>query len=260
MTGTQRGGAIWVLVISLIASAAVLLRASVDFIGLLGTGFPIFLLVLFVVFGVLFLVFAYGTWRRNRWAYVGGIVASAIFLILESSDLGRILSNPGDPNFTDVLLFIVAAPMSIIYGAYNFYAAKRPQMMPKQISRASVLGLIALGFVLGGVIVGAAAASTQTRLLANASSGKDVNMAIGSSNPNNNQFYIPSTLTVSTGKTVVWFNGDTAAHTVTSTTNAFDSGDMASGATYQFTFNTAGSYDYYCTYHPFMKGAIVVQG
>lgn len=45
--------------ISLIASATVLLRASVEFIGLLGTGFPIFLLVLFVV---LFLIFAYGTW------------------------------------------------------------------------------------------------------------------------------------------------------------------------------------------------------
>ncbi len=140
--------------ISLIASAAVLLRASVDFIGLIGTGFPIFLLVLFVVFGILFLVFAYGTWRRKRWAYVGGIVASVIFLILESSQIGTILSNPADPNFTDVFLFIVAAPMSIIYGAYNFYAARKPQMMPKQISRPSVLGLIALGFVLGGVIVG----------------------------------------------------------------------------------------------------------
>lgn len=246
--------------ISLIASATVLLRTSVDFIGLLGTGFPIYLLVLFVVFGVLFLVFAYGTWRRKRWAYVGGIVASAIFLILESSQIGTVLSNPADPNFTDVFLFIVAAPMSIIYGAYNLYAARKPQIMPKQFSRPSVLGLIALGFVLGGVIVGAAATSTQTRLLANASSGKDVNMAIGSSNPNNNEFYIPSTLTVSTGKTVVWFNGDTAAHTVTSTTNVFDSGNMASGAAYEFTFNMAGSYDYYCTYHPFMKGAIVVQG
>ena len=46
--------------ISLIASAAVLLRASVDFIGLIGTGFPIFLLVLFVVFGILFLLFNAG--------------------------------------------------------------------------------------------------------------------------------------------------------------------------------------------------------
>lgn len=191
---------------------------------------------------------------------MGGIVASAIFLILESSQIGTILSNPADPNFTDIFLFIVAAPMSIIYGAYNLYAARKPQIMPKQISRPSVLGLIALGFVLGGVIVGAAAASTQTRLLASASSGKDVSIPIGASNPNNNEFYIPSTLTVSTGKTVVWFNGDTAAHTVTSTTNVFDSGNMASGATYEFTFNTAGSYDYYCTYHPFMKGALVVQG
>jgi len=42
-------------------------------------------------------------------------------------------------------------------------------------------------------------------------------------------------------------------------TRGFDSGNMDSGATYQFTFKTPGSYDY-CTYHPFMKGTVVVQG
>ncbi|MGI0085716.1 MAG: cupredoxin domain-containing protein, partial [Nitrososphaerales archaeon] len=30
------------------------------------------------------------------------------------------------------------------------------------------------------------------------------------------------------------------------------------GGTFEYTFPASGVYDYYCTYHPWMKGAVVV--
>ena len=48
-------------------------------------------------------------------------------------------------------------------------------------------------------------------------------------------------------------------HTATSTTGAFDSGDIAQGESFSVTFTTPGTYDYFCTPHPTMTGQIVVQ-
>ena len=69
----------------------------------------------------------------------------------------------------------------------------------------------------------------------------------------------PTPLTISVGTTVTWTNKDSAAHTVTSDTGAFDSGNLPSGATYSFTFNQAGTFAYNCNYHSNMHGMIVVQ-
>ena len=38
----------------------------------------------------------------------------------------------------------------------------------------------------------------------------------------------------------------------------FDSQFMASGDSFEFIFDKAGTYEYYCTLHPFMNGKIVV--
>jgi plastocyanin len=69
----------------------------------------------------------------------------------------------------------------------------------------------------------------------------------------------PPTLTVKEGTTVTWTNSDSVVHTVTSDTGLFDSGDMAQGATFSFTFTTAGTYVYHCLpHHAKMEGTIVV--
>lgn len=69
----------------------------------------------------------------------------------------------------------------------------------------------------------------------------------------------PSSLTVKEGTTVTWTNNDPTVHTVTSDTGVFDSGDMAQGTTYSYTFTTAGTYVYHCTpHHARMSGTIVV--
>jgi amicyanin len=70
--------------------------------------------------------------------------------------------------------------------------------------------------------------------------------------------FSPATLTITAGDTVTWTNGDPIVHTATSTTGAWDSGDLEQGASYSFTFTEPGTYDYLCTPHPSMTGRIVV--
>ncbi|WP_333771557.1 cupredoxin domain-containing protein [Streptomyces sp. IBSBF 2435] len=70
----------------------------------------------------------------------------------------------------------------------------------------------------------------------------------------------PAALTVKPGAVVTVTNNDSTTHTVTATAaKAFDTGDIAPGATKTFTAPAkAGSYPYMCTIHPFMAGTLTV--
>ena len=53
--------------------------------------------------------------------------------------------------------------------------------------------------------------------------------------------------------------GDRAViHTATAADGAFDTGDIPAGASASVTFNSAGSFTYNCSPHPWMIGQIVV--
>jgi plastocyanin len=99
-------------------------------------------------------------------------------------------------------------------------------------------------------------------------SGVKVSIPSGASNPSNPPGYAPDkiTLVVGVNNTVTWSNDDTAPHTVTSTSvpsgaTSFDSGNLAAGATYSYTFTVPGTYQYHCNYHSWMTGTVtVVQG
>lgn len=66
------------------------------------------------------------------------------------------------------------------------------------------------------------------------------------------------TTTIALGDTVVWTWTDTNTHTVTSTGN-FNSGNIqGAGNTFSQTFNTPGSYNYFCNIHNNMQGTIQV--
>src|SRR4029079_11189263 len=109
-------------------------------------------------------------------------------------------------------------------------------------------------------------ATAMTGNATGASGGNSVTISPGSSVPSNGKFFVPETLTVSKGTTVTWTNGDTTLHTVTSgnpeagnsSGTEFDSSYLAAGKTFQHQFNTSGTFDYYCTLHPYMKGKVVV--
>jgi len=79
-----------------------------------------------------------------------------------------------------------------------------------------------------------------------------------------NACYLPADITINAGDTVEWINVDTAAHTVTGGSPAdgpsgvFDSSLVMASANYAFTFDDAGSYDYFCMVHPWMVGSVTV--
>ena len=74
--------------------------------------------------------------------------------------------------------------------------------------------------------------------------------------------YSPDTITIVIGvnNTVVWVNDDNMPHTVTATNKLFDSGNMNPGDTFSYTFTSPGTYTYGCSYHPWMKGTVIVEG
>jgi plastocyanin len=71
--------------------------------------------------------------------------------------------------------------------------------------------------------------------------------------------FTPADLTVSVGDTVTWTNDDDFAHTVTSSDDLFDSGDLAGGQTFEFTFTEPGRYPYVCNIHPNMTATVTVE-
>ena len=76
--------------------------------------------------------------------------------------------------------------------------------------------------------------------------------------------YIPSKITIKKGDEVTWINEDSAFHSVTSglydaPTDLFDSGHMDPFDLYTLTFDDVGTYDYFCTLHPWMEGQVIVE-
>lgn len=80
--------------------------------------------------------------------------------------------------------------------------------------------------------------------------GKIVEVAI------ENFSFNPASVEILTGNTVRWKNTDSVTHTVRGPT--FESGELRRGDTYDFLFTDAGTYNYNCSIHPYMKGTVVV--
>ena len=71
--------------------------------------------------------------------------------------------------------------------------------------------------------------------------------------------FSPATLTAAPGDTIVFRNKDMFPHTATSRTGAFDSKEIAAGKSWKLVVPKRGRlFEYYCTLHPTMKGALRV--
>jgi plastocyanin len=69
----------------------------------------------------------------------------------------------------------------------------------------------------------------------------------------------PPTIEVDAGATVTWTNEDSVPHTVTAREGDFDSGVLQTGDPFSQTFETPGTYEYFCNIHPSMTGMVVVR-
>jgi plastocyanin len=76
--------------------------------------------------------------------------------------------------------------------------------------------------------------------------------------------YIPSTIVIDSGNQVTWVNEDSAFHSVTSgfygePSELFDSGHLDPYESFTVDFDEKGTYDFFCTLHPWMKGQVIVE-
>ena len=95
----------------------------------------------------------------------------------------------------------------------------------------------------------------------------DVIMPIKVSRPGceeTNSCYLPSIITINQGQQVTWSNEDVAFHTVTSglydePSDLFDSGHLDPEQKFIVSFDEPGTFDYFCTLHPWMAGKVIVE-
>ena len=71
--------------------------------------------------------------------------------------------------------------------------------------------------------------------------------------------FTPPTLTVAAGTEVTWTNRDDIPHTVVTEDKAIKSKVLDTDEKFTYTFTKPGTYSYFCSIHPKMKGTIVVQ-
>lgn len=70
--------------------------------------------------------------------------------------------------------------------------------------------------------------------------------------------FSPAEITISRGDTIRFTNNDSAPHTATFRSAGKDTGRLSQGQSAELTFETAGSYDYFCAVHPSMRGRVIV--
>jgi LPXTG-motif cell wall-anchored protein len=71
--------------------------------------------------------------------------------------------------------------------------------------------------------------------------------------------FSPTTITVTEGDSVTWTNNGPTPHSATASDGSFDTGIFPKGQSRSHTFSEPGTYSYFCTPHPQMKGTVVVQ-
>lgn len=71
--------------------------------------------------------------------------------------------------------------------------------------------------------------------------------------------FAPSHLVVHRGDRVMWANKDLFPHTATARSGTFDSHGIAPNGSWSYIADKTGTYPYVCTFHPTMKGMLIVE-
>ncbi len=68
----------------------------------------------------------------------------------------------------------------------------------------------------------------------------------------------PQTATAKVGDTIEWTNQDVVVHTATASNHAFDL-TLPPGKSVRLVLKKAGAFEYFCRYHPNMRGTLIVR-
>ena len=70
----------------------------------------------------------------------------------------------------------------------------------------------------------------------------------------------PATIVVAPGTRITFTDHDMTAHTATTVKRGFDTGTVNPGKSATVTLSVPGTYAYYCKFHAFMRGTVIVRG
>jgi plastocyanin len=110
-----------------------------------------------------------------------------------------------------------------------------------------------------GAAVRGGGADATTEATGDASS-EDGGDAAGENTITIGNFAFSGVTEVAVGTTVTVTNTDGTPHTWTAEDDSFDSGAIAPGESFEFTFTEAGDFAFFCNFHPSMTGTITVTG
>jgi plastocyanin len=132
-------------------------------------------------------------------------------------------------------------------------AARQSRSLPVAIAVVVVVSLVLIGSSSGSIPTTAVPSTAPEGGVdgASAAGGGGSGIAVTISG----FVFAPASTTVRVGDMVTWTNKDSAPHTVTALNGSFDSGPLAQGAVFGFTFRRAGTFIYRCTMHPYDHGA-----
>jgi plastocyanin len=122
------------------------------------------------------------------------------------------------------------------------YTTRKEQIM------ARIFYILSIAVLLVTMLAGRKTASVAA---APAAAGVEVKI--------DNFSFTPAALTVAAGTQVTWTNRDDIPHTVVSDDKAIKSKTLDTDEKFTFTFTKPGTYSYFCSLHPKMKGTVVVQ-
>ncbi len=74
-----------------------------------------------------------------------------------------------------------------------------------------------------------------------------------------NFLYSPEDLTIDAGTTITWTNEDSAVHDATDRDRSWNTELLAKGEAGEITFDQPGTFEYFCSIHPWMEASITVR-
>ena len=127
----------------------------------------------------------------------------------------------------------------------------RPSRKPILIIAGIILALIVIAVI--GVMMSSTSESGDAD--PGPTSVTDLAIVIGIRNFQ----YNPRIISIPRSATVTWLNDDNVDHTATDKDAAWDSTIIHSEESETLTFDTPGTYNYYCTIHPYMTATLTVR-
>lgn len=119
--------------------------------------------------------------------------------------------------------------------------------------------LVARGTAIATVVVTMACSGSNTPMAPDPPGGTPP-QSITIIGERGNQSFTPNPATTGSSRQVVWRNTDSVVHRIVSNDGAFDTGDIAPGATSPARTVAANGTNYHCSLHTTMIGAISTPG